>query len=481
MDQIELVGRTKEIATLDRLLASQLPEFLVLYGRRRVGKTYLIRQHLKKHIVMDFTGAFEASMAAQLSNFHYRYIEVTKGKGDASPPNDWFVAFQRLATYLLSLDNRKRKLVVFIDELPWLDTPRSRFVSALEYFWNQYGSNMNNLLLVTCGSAASWIHKKLLKAKGGLYNRVTRRIHLKQFTLSETELYCKKKKLKLTRYQIIQLYMVMGGIPFYLRELSQGKSVVQLIDQICFHPTGLLSDEYNQLYHSLFKNADDHIAIIEALATQSYGMTRAQLVKKCKLPDGGTFSRALTNLEDSGFVSSYSPFGKSKKGTIYRLIDFYTLFYLNYIKGNVTKRPNTWQSLSSGGSYRAWSGYAYENICMVHIDQIIHALGIGGMYVDISSWSYKGADGIPGAQVDLIINRSDDIIHLCEAKFTKEEFVITKDYIKKLRHKRLAFAHATKTKKAIVTTLLTTYPALQNQYYLEEVHTEVTMEDILYS
>jgi len=318
MDDLKLVGREKETALLDRLLDSRLPEFLVLYGRRRVGKTYLIRQHLSQHMVMDFTGAYEASMETQLANFHHQYLSATKGKRETAMPKDWFVAFQYLADYLKSLKGRKRKLVVFIDELPWLDTPRSRFVSALEYFWNQHGSDMNDLLLVTCGSAASWIHKKLLKAKGGLHNRVTRRIHLKQFSLAETELYCKKKKLKLTRYQILQLYMVMGGIPFYLRELRQGKSVPQLIDEICFHPNGLLSDEYNQLYHSLFKNAEDHIAIIEALASKVYGMTRDQLVKKSGLSDGGTFTRALTHLEDSGFVSSYTPFGRSKKGTIYR-------------------------------------------------------------------------------------------------------------------------------------------------------------------
>ncbi len=471
-----LVGREREVKMIDRLLASDQPEFLVVYGRRRVGKTFLIRQKLKGHLVLDFTGARDADMDTQLSNFFGEYIRSTAGKKETTPPKNWSSAFQYLADYLNSLRHRKRKIVVFFDELPWMDTPRSGFISALEYFWNQHGSKMNNFLFIGCGSAASWMHKKLLKAKGGLHNRVTQRLHLRPFTLSETELYCKRKKLKLTRYQIIQLYMAMGGVPFYLRELSPGKSVAQLIDEICFHPDGRLSDEYNQLYHSLFKNAEDHMAIIEALATKPYGLTRDALLKKSKLPDGGSFTRATKELIDSGFIDVYQPFGRIKKGAVYKLIDLYTLFYLKFIKGNISKRANTWQSLSSGGAFNAWSGYAFENICILHIDQILQSLGIGGLHADLSSWYFKGNQELRGAQVDLVIDRKDGIIHLCEAKFSKEEFVITKDYIKRLRHKRLAFQHATKSKKSIVTTLLTTYPAIQNKYYLDEIHTEISMD-----
>jgi len=476
MIQAEFTGREKEVAIFDQLLDSSHPEFLVVYGRRRVGKTFLIREYLNKNIVLDFTGSYEEEMETQLRNFFSQYLKYTEAKRESVVPADWTTAFQYIADYLYTLSHRKSKIVVFIDELPWLDTPRSRFVSALEYFWNQHGSKMNNLLLIACGSAASWIHKKLLKAKGGLYNRVTKRMYLKQFTLGETERYCKKKKLKLTRYQILQLYMVMGGVPFYLKELTQGKSINQLIDEICFSPSGPLSDEYGQLYHSLFRNADDHIAIVEALAARPNGLLREDLVRGSGLSDGGTFNRALTNLIDSSFVSSYKPYGKKKKGTLYKLIDFYTLFYLKFIQENTTERANTWDSLSSGGAYAAWTGYAFENICMVHIDQILASLGIRGMHVDVSSWIFKGDDALPGAQVDLLIDRKDGIIHLCEAKFTRKEFVITKDYNTKLRHKRTAFEYATKTKKSVVSTLLTTYPAIQNKYYLEEVHTEVSMD-----
>ena len=474
----DFTGREKEIAIFDKLLKSTHPEFLVVYGRRRVGKTYLIRQYTRSRMVFDFTGAYEMDMYTQLDNFFAQYLAWTNAKRETIPPKNWATAFRYLAEYLRSIKRRKTKLVVFIDELPWLDTPRSKFVSALEYFWNQHGSKMNNLLLVTCGSTASWMHKKLLKAKGGLYNRVTQRIHLKPFTLSETERYCRKRKLKFTRYQIIQLYMVMGGIPFYLKELTKGKSVNQLIDEICLSPSGLLADEYEQLYHSLFKNAEDHMAIIEALGSRPNGIVRNDLVQLSGLIDGGTFNRALTDLVDSGFVEGFRPFGKKKKDTVYKLVDLYTLFYIKYIRGNVSERSNTWESLSSGNSYTAWSGYAYENVCMAHIDQILAALGIGGMHVAISSWRFRGDETLGGAQVDLLIDRKDGLIHLCEAKFTRKEFAISKDYISKLRHKRSAFEYATKTKKQVVTSLFTTYPAIQNKYYLEEVHSEVNMDSL---
>ena len=474
----KIIGRKREILILDKLLVSGKPEFLALYGRRRVGKTFLVREYFKQDIVFAFTGSFKVNAKTQLGNFFSEYLRATNGKKETSHPENWHSAFTYLADYLYTLGHRKKKQVVFIDELPWLDMPRSGFVPALEYFWNQHVSRMDNVLLVVCGSAASWIQKKLLKAKGGLHNRVTQRIRLQPFSLHETELFCKNKNLKLSRYQIVQIYMAMGGIPFYLNELDQGKSAVKLIDEICFSPTGMLSDEYNQLYYSLFKNAENHIAIIEALASHPAGIIRGILVSKSGLPDGGTFTRALDDLVESGFITKYRPFNKRKKDTIYRLIDLYSLFYLKFIKGNVGNQTNTWQKIVDSSSFTAWSGYAYENICMLHTNQILAKLGLSGIYTQISSWRYKGGDEIPGAQIDLLIDRKDGVVNLCEAKFTREEFVITKNYIADLRRKRSVFGHVTKTKKSIVTTLITTYPAIRNKYYLEEVHSEVTMEDL---
>lgn len=474
----EIIGREREIEKIDKLLASGSPEFLALYGRRRVGKTFLIREYLKSQIDFFFTGAFEMETDIQLENFFREYISRTQGKKETSSPKDWNTAFHYLADYLNSLQTRKKKVVVFIDELPWLDRPKSGFLPALEYFWNRHVSAMDHVLLIVCGSAASWMQKNLFKAKGGLHNRVTARIKLLPFNLYETELFCKKRNLKLSKYQIVQLYMAMGGIPFYLNQLSPGKSAEQLIDEICFRSTGLLSNEYEQLYYSLFKNAENHKSIIEALASHPNGMVRGDLVENTSMSDGGTFTRALDDLLESGFVSKYLPFSNKKKDSIYRLSDLYSLFYLKFIKGNVSDAPHTWQKISAQSSFKAWSGYAYETICMLHPTLLIKKLGLSGTFTEIWSWKHRENDEMPGAQIDLLIDRKDGVVNLCEVKFTDSEFVITKDYNADLRRKRSVFTHVTKTKKSVLTTLITTYPAFQNKYYSEEIHSEITMADL---
>ena len=475
----DIIGREAELSMLSKAMNSDQAEFIAVYGRRRVGKTYLIYEHLKEHIVFSFSGSFEQSLKVQIGNFFREYIRYTKGQQYTELPKDWHGAFSYLTDFLYDLENNtKQKAVIFIDEMPWLDTPRSGFIAALEYFWNQHASKMRNVVLIACGSTASWMIKKLLKAKGGLYNRVTKRLLLRPFNLAETEAFCEYKRLQLSRYQIIQLYMVMGGIPFYLNELRTGKSVTQLIDELCFSTTGLLADEYEQLYYSLFKNADNHVAIVEALAAHPYGLSRSQLVKKSRLSDGGTFTRAVEDLLDSGFIIKYPSFKKKQKDSIYRLIDMYSLFYLRFIRMNNTGMVNSWQALSSEAKYISWSGYAFENICLLHVSQILTKLGISGTITNVSSWYYKGDDKIPGAQVDLLIDRKDGVINLCEAKFSNKEFLLSKEYTAKLRRKRAVFEQATKTKKSIVTTLISTYPAIENKYYLEEIHSAVDMDDL---
>jgi uncharacterized protein len=471
-----IIGRKNEQAIFSKLLQSKQAEFLTIYGRRRVGKTFLIREFFQKEIVFEFTGAFEAELSIQLFNFFTELQRSDSQLQQKETPKSWAVAFNYLAEYLYRLSDSNQKIVVFIDELPWLDTPNSGFMSAFEYFWNQHGSKIKNLLLVTCGSAASWIIQNLINAKGGFYNRITQKIELKPFSLSETALFFESKNLKFTHYQIAQLYMVMGGIPFYLQAIEQGKSVNQVIDSLCFDVGGLLSNEFKPLFYSLFKNAENHISIIEVLASHPYGLSRTQLLALTKIPNGGTFVRVLDNLIHSGFVVLLSPYGKKEREAVFRITDFYSIFFLKFIQNNVSNRPNTWQSLANSSNFNAWTGYAFENICLQHLNNIHSALGISGVFTKISSWRFAGNDEIDGAQVDMVIDRNDGIIHLCEAKFSSKEYIITKEYIAKLRHKRAAFEHITKTKKAVVTSLLTTYPATKNKYYNEEIHSEISLE-----
>jgi AAA+ ATPase superfamily predicted ATPase len=470
-----IIGRVKEKKLLDNLIISNKPEFVTIYGRRRVGKTFLIRQYLKDKLLFDFTGSNEEGNQIQLNNF---YREFKRQCSNNQPiPTNWSEAFSLLTDYLYTVKSTE-KLIVFIDELPWLDRPKSGFLSALTYFWNQHGSQMPQLLLITCGSAASWIIKNLLDAQGGLYNRITQRIELKPFNLAETEAFLTAKNLKFTRYQIAQLYMMMGGIPFYLQGIQPQKSVNQVIDTLCFEEGGMLTNEFKPLYHSLFKNAENHISIIEELAKHPYGLSRLQLLAKTKIPNGGLFTRTIESLVDCGFIKKLQPFGNKNKEAIFRVIDFYSIFYLRFISGNITERSNTWQSIAESQSFKSWCGYAFENLCLNHLSQIHQTLGISGMQTQVSAWRFEGNDELPGAQIDLIIDRKDGIIHLCEAKFTNTEFVLTKDYNKILRQKRAVFQSQTKTKKAVVTSLISTFSAIKNAHYFEEIHSEICLDDL---
>lgn len=473
----KIIGRHKEKARLDKIMQSNQAEFLALYGRRRVGKTFLIRQYLKNHIVFDISGSKDGSKAQQISDFFSEYLTRTKAQRETQTPKTWQEAFRYLAKYLSELPEIASKYVVFIDEMPWMDTPKSEFISALEFFWNQHVSKMDNVLLIACGSASSWIRKNLINARGGLYNRITQRIKLAPFNLYETTLFLQSSGVNLPQYQILELYMAMGGIPFYLKEVEKGKSVPQLIDDICFSPQGLLTEEYEQLYHSLFRNAELHVSIIETLAANPQGMTRTEIALATKIPES-SLSRTIEELTECDFVTYFSPFINKKKEGIYKLTDLYSLFYLKFIQYNKGSGSKIWEQLSKQSTYIAWSGYAFENICMLHTDQIKAALGISGVFTQHSSWKFKGNDMLPGTQIDMVIDRADQIIHICEAKFTKENYAISKAYTEQLRLRKSIFIQATQTKKAVFTTLLTTYPALKNKYYLEEIDNEITMDKL---
>jgi uncharacterized protein len=477
MATINIIGRGKEKARLDKILQSKEAEFLALYGRRRVGKTFLIRQYLKKNIVFDISGSKEGSKTKQISDFFAEYLTRTKAQQETQMPTTWQEAFRYLAKYLSELPTTESKHVVFIDEMPWLDKPKSDFISALEFFWNQHVSKMDNVLLIACGSASSWIRKNLINARGGLYNRITQRMKLMPFNLNETNQFLQNIGVNLPQYQVLELYMAMGGIPFYLKEVEKGKSVTQLIDEICFSPQGLLTEEYEQLYHSLFRNAELHVSIIESLAANPQGMTRTEIANATKMTES-SLQRTLEELVECDFITLFQPFLNKKKEGVFKLTDLYSLFYLKFIRYNKGAGNKIWEQLSQQPTYKSWSGYAFENICMLHTDQIKAALGISGVFTQHSSWKFKGNDVLLGAQIDMVIDRADKIIHICEAKFTAGNFAIDNAYSEQLRLRKSIFKQATQTKKAVFTTLLTTYPALKNKYYLAEVDNEITMDKL---
>ena len=392
-------------------------------------------------------------------------------------PKSWFKAFDRLANFISGIKT-KRKKVIFLDEFPWMATNRSRFLTAFTTFWNNFASHQNDLVVIICGSSASWMINKVLKNRGGLHNRVTQRIILEPFNLSETKSFLKKKNIVFNDLDIIRLYMMIGGIPFYQDQLEKGESLVQFIDRICFAKNALLRLEYDELLASLFDHSEKHTLIIETLFRQPRGLLRDELLQRTRLESGGGFSSILDELEASDFITSAVPWGKKAKDKIYKLKDYYVHFYLRYIKNTKAGKTKIWEKMASTPSFRSWSGLAFENICIDHVDKIRQALKIEGIFSQSGAWHTRGDDVIPGAQIDLLIDRADNIINICEIKFSETPYIITADYAKKIRNKLAAFKHMTKSKKALFPTMITTYGLIENKHSYSLIQSSIKMTDL---
>lgn len=474
----QVVGRAEEKLLLNKIEKSGESELIAVYGRRRVGKTYLIRNGFTKEIAFEFSGIHHATLNQQLENFSLALTKVTGGFPLAKPES-WIAAFEMLVQYLAPLVKRERT-VIFIDEFPWINTPRSGFLPAFENFWNSWASRQKKLIVVICGSAASWMINKVINNRGGLHNRVTRRMRLLPFTVGETAAYLKHRKIKLDKHQLLQVYMAMGGIPQYLKEIEPGESVAQIIDRLFFTKDGLLLEEFKNLYYSLFDKAENHIDIVQALAKKGKGLTRTEIINACKLSSGGYATQLLAELAESGFITPYIPFGKSSKDSLYKLTDEYSIFYLKFIDGNKATGAGTWLKFYSGTSWKSWSGYAFESICMKHTSQIKKAIGIANVYTEISVWRYLPKNREEqGVQIDLLIDRNDSCINICEVKFAVVPFEITKSYEKELNNKLKVFQYQTRTRKALFLTMITTYGVANSERYPGLVQKEITM-DVLF-
>jgi AAA+ ATPase superfamily predicted ATPase len=470
-----LVGRISEKQILEEAFKSPTSELVAIYGRRRVGKTFLVHSVFKNVIVFEFYGSYNGPFKTQLENFSRELTKTSKNADALAVPPNWSKAFALLEAWLAP-QIKKQKKVVFFDEFPWVDTPRSNFLSAFSYFWNSWGVKQKNLLVVVCGSAASWMIKNVVHNKGGLHNRITRSIRLLPFNLAETEAYLKSRTINLERYQILQIYMAMGGVPFYLKNVHKGESAAQTIDRTCFTKDGILRDEFDKLYSSLFDKADHHMSIIRALSKKGKGLTRNEIIQVCKLSSGGTTSTILNELEESGFITSYVPFEKAAKDAIYKLTDEYSLFYLKYIENHRTSTADTWMRLSAGFSWKSWSGIVFEMICLKHIEQIKASLGIAAVHTSESIWRHAGARDLPGAQIDLLIDRNDFSLNICEMKYSDTEYTLTKTYAADLKRKRDVFKRETKTRKTIFITMITSFGVTSNIHSIGNLDNELTMD-----
>jgi len=469
-----IIGRERELQILQEAYDSEYSEFVAVYGRRRVGKTFLVREKFNYTFTFQHSGIANEQTRQQITGF--RDSLVKQGFRQVPVPKDWYEAFNLLETFLSeSTDKRK---VVFIDEMPWMDAPNSHFVSALEHFWNSYASARRDILLIICGSATSWMVNNVFSNHGGLHNRVTRRIHLHPFSLHECELFSENRNLAFSRYEILLCYMVMGGVPYYWAALQKGLSVDQNIDNLFFNLDGELSREFNELYASLFAKPKGYIKVIECLGNKRIGMTRSEIVKEGKIESSGRLTTILRDLESCDFIRSYIPFSTKKGNMIYQLTDNYTLFYFKYIKSDRTADPHFWTNNINTPIRNSWQGLAFEQVCFAHVQQIKQKLGIGGVATRVCPWRVDFDEELgEGAQIDMLIDRADNVINICEMKFSDSKYIISKDDSADLKWKRSRFIVTTHTKKSVHLTMVTSEGVMANKYS-GEIQSQVTSDDL---
>lgn len=479
-----IIGRKKELEILGDVLSSNSAEFIAIYGRRRVGKTYLIKHFFGQQtgIFFELTGN-EDKIKNQLSNFSESLSRAFYQGAKMAVEADWMDALRQLTSAIEKTPLNKR-ITLFFDELPWLSTPKSGFLKALEYFWNTRWTNRKKLILVVCGSAASWMLKKIIYAKGGLHNRITVNIPLLPFNLKETYDYLNYRKNQFNEQQVLQIYMAVGGIPHYLKNVKRNLSVAQNINALCFQKGGFLFDEFDKLFHSLYDEPELYIKIVKTIAKKKSGTSREELIKSVKeISDGGTLNIKLKSLEEAGFISTFLPLGHARRGIHYKLIDEYTIFYLYWIESfrkrtRVTSSGSHWLSIIRTSTWHAWAGYAFEAVCLKHVDTIKKALGIDHIRSYYGDWRCIPEKGTSGAQIDLIFDRDDDCVTLCEIKHTEKPFIITKDYALELGKKSVVYKERTRTKKQIQWCLITNNGVLRNEYFNKIVNDSVNLQDL---
>jgi len=471
---MEIIGRKEEQRLLKEYYNAAQPHFLVVYGRRRVGKTFLVREMFRDQFCFYFTAYANTTKKQQLFRFNVALRQY--GEKDYPVAADWFEAFDQLRE-VIEQSKVGGKKVVFIDEMPWMDTRKSGFLTALEGFWNGWASGRAEILLIACGSATSWITKKLFRNRGGLHNRVTRRLYLEPFSLKECGDFFRSKGIHYNRTQILDAYMVFGGIPYYLDLMNGALSVPGNIDALCFQKNGSLTDEYQALYGSLFERPERYIHIVETLAQKTKGLTRNEIVKAAKITDGGGLTTVLSELEQCGFIRKYNEYKKKSKDAVFQLIDPFTLFSLKYMQGDTTDE-RYWSNNLQSSSRNAWKGYAFEMVCLWHIRQIKRKLGISGVSTNIYTWRSKHSE--PQVQIDLAIDRRDGVTNLCEIKYVSEAFVISEKYSDVLRIRSAAFQEETHTANALHTTFISVY-GLSEKGYHSGVISEIDLNDLFES
>ena len=471
---MKIIGRKREVKLLHQVIESPSSELIAVYGRRRVGKTFLIKEFFQNNFDFYASGIFQGKQTTELKAF---CDSLSSAGVSTDNINDWMDAFKALRDYLKK--KRKKKIVIFLDELPWFDIPPGHFLKAFEWFWNSWASSRPGLKMIVCGSATTWMVDNFIHSKGGLYNRITHSIHLSPFDLKETAELLRYNGLDWEDNTILESYMVMGGIPYYLNMLNASQSLDANIDRLFFNKNSPLSDEYEFLFRSLFRNADHYMAIIDAIAEKNAGITREEIAAKTGISNGGGLTKALNNLVRCNFLNKYNSVGRKKKDNIFQLTDLFILFFKRFVENNNNKDKSYWSNMIDNPRRRVWSGLAFEQVCLLHLDKIKEALGISGVMTEASGWIYKGDSYNSGTQIDLVISRRDKVINLCEMKFSEEKYLVNKTYAATLRDRKTIFKEITGTKSALHLTLVSPQGIKRNTY--SSIFNQViTLEDLIY-
>jgi len=472
---MEFIGREEEIKTLTDCYQSNKSEFVAVYGRRRVGKTFLIKELLEDKFTFYGTGILNGNMNEQLQMWNR---EISRfGGGTLKQANNWIDAFENLNALVEQQrkNGERKKKVIFLDEVPWMSTRNSDFLTGLDYFWNRWASSSKDVLLIICGSAASWMLNKIVNHRGGLHNRLTRQLLINPFTLKECQLFYESRNIPMTRYQMTEAYMIFGGIPYYMSLMEPHLSLYQNVDKIYFAEGAPLKNEFSNLYQSLYENADSYIRVIETLAKKGIGLSRNEIAEGSQISNGGTLTKILKDLSISGFIRKYNSYGQKKRDSLYQLIDLFSLFDIRFRDRHVEFSRDYWLHFSTTSTYSVWSGFSFEKVALLHLQQIRKKLGISGVLT--SSYSWRGNHEDKGTQIDLVIERNDNLINLCEMKFASGPYTIDKKQYQALQNKKSAFIYSTKTRKAVQITMITTFGLRQNSYSAELV-SQVILDDL---
>lgn len=469
-----LIGRKEEISQLKQAYHSEYSEFVAVYGRRRIGKTFLIRETFENIFSFQYTGIFGISNQDQIDEFHQSLVRQGLS-AQINPPRNWFDAFRLLEDFITA--SKQKRKIIFLDELPWMDAPNSKFIAAFEHFWNGWASARKDILLIVCGSATSWIINKIFRNKGGLYNRVTYRLQLQPFSLAECEEFAKAKGLLQNRNMLLEGYMVMGGVPYYWSKLDPSKSMAQNINTLFLKETGVLRNEFNFIYASIFNKPEKYRKVVEALAGKKSGLTRDEIIKNSYSENNGQLSGILEDLIECGFVRKYCHTGKKLRDAIYQLVDCYTLFYYQFVNKAYNVDEEYWVKLIHTPTYNTWCGLAFERVCLLHSRQLKTALGIAGIMSNIFSWHIKGNDYHPSVQIDMLIDRADNIINVCEMKYAPDGYSMTAPALKNIETKISVLRQHIPARKFIEAVLITSNGVLRNKYS-ESIRHHITADQL---